>query len=90
MLYFGWEQGSTNSYRNSDCYQHGSMSAKRSQDARYLIPSSSMTSLRNLGCILDRYLVYCKNSGEVCLTECHWPKLLKERPLKNGLLTPMR
>lgn len=90
VLYFEWEQGSTNTHRNSDSYQHSSMSTKSSQDARYLIPSGSMTSLRNLGCILNRYLDYCRNSGEMCLTECHWPKLLEKRPLKNRPLIPMR
>lgn len=61
------------------------MSTKSCQVARYLIPPSSMTSFGNLGCMPNRHLDYCKNSGEVCVTECHWSVLLERRGVRTDL-----
>ena len=85
VLRFEWEQESTDIHRNSDSYQHSSMSTKSCQVARYLIPPSSVTSFGNLGCMPNRHLDYCKNSGEVCVTECHWSMLLERRGVRTDL-----
>lgn len=67
--------------RNSDSYRSSNMSDKSCQVTNYLVPSISITSLRNLAFIPNRHLDFCKNNREIG----HWSMLLERRGLRTGV-----